>query len=56
MTTQIYISTEIDISGIIENLPEADRIEWVRAIVSTIAKAGTIEAIRKVVNDSGYDD
>jgi len=56
MKANIYINTEIDITGIIENLPDEDRIEWVRVIVSTVTQPGTVKEIRDLVNNPLLDD
>lgn len=46
----------IDISGMIENMKDRERIKWITELVASIEKKGTIEVVRKIVNDEEYSD
>jgi len=52
----LYLDHQIDISGIIENLKDSERIEWIRQLARSCEKEGTITVIRAVVNNPKLDD
>ena len=52
----IYLDHQIDISGIIENLEDSERIEWVRQLAQSCENQGTITLIREIINNPKLDD
>lgn len=49
-------TVEIDMYKIIANLTDAERLEWIKNLVETIEKSGTIERARSIINSDSYDD
>lgn len=52
----IHKEITIDISDMIDHMNDRERIEWITELVASIDEKGTIEKVRKIVNDEGYSD
>ncbi len=52
----LYLDHQIDISGIIKNLKDSERIEWIRQLTQSCEKEGTITVIREIVNNPKLND
>ena len=53
---EIWLENQIDMTAIIEKLPDRERIKWVKALAHTVEEQGTIEKLREIVNNPELDD
>jgi len=47
---------ELSLPTILENVDDDDKLECIKVMIGSIMKKGVIDEIRKLVNDTGYDD
>lgn len=51
----ILVDHTIDISGIIENLTDRERLKWIKELIESTESSGTILEIRELANSENYD-
>jgi hypothetical protein len=47
---------ELSIIDVLEKVKDEDKVKCVKVIIESIIEDGIIDEIRKLVNDSSYDD
>ena len=49
-------TVELNLHDILKLVTDSNKVECIKVMLGTIMEEGTIEEIRKLVNDHGYDD
>jgi hypothetical protein len=56
MNDHVTAMTEVDLTNLVELLPDDEKISLVRSICQSIKRDGTINQIREIVNSPGFND